>query len=88
MFTRDDLVAPRIILSLGENVKVAAIIDSAQAAWHPAYWEYCKARRVKLDPAALSTAGQEEWRAKYLPTILDPVDEEGCYHPWLYFVLS
>jgi hypothetical protein len=30
---------------------------------------------------------QEEWRDKYLPMILDPVDEETYYYPWLYFVL-
>ncbi|KAK1598224.1 uncharacterized protein LY79DRAFT_655987 [Colletotrichum navitas] len=33
-------------------------------------------------------AAQEEWRTKYLPTILDPVDDETHHHPWLYFVLS
>ena len=30
----------------------------------------------------------EEWYFKYLPMIIDPVDEEKVYHPFLYFVLS
>ncbi|KAK2005649.1 kinase-like protein [Colletotrichum eremochloae] len=87
VFTHNDLVAPNIILSLGQNPKVAAIIDWGQSGWLPAYWEYCKARRVNLNPEVFSNATQEEWRTKYLPTILDPVEEESCYHPWLYFVL-
>lgn len=33
-------------------------------------------------------AFQEDWRVKYLLMILDPVDDETYYHPWLYFVLS
>jgi hypothetical protein len=67
---------------------VAAIIDWAQAGWYPAYWEYCKARWIKVNPAYFEDAFQDDWRAKYLPTILDPVDDETYYHPWLYFVLS
>ncbi|KAK1640656.1 phosphotransferase enzyme family protein [Colletotrichum phormii] len=88
VLTHDDLVPPNVVLSLGLNPKVAAIIDWGQAGWLPAYWEYCKARRVRLNPKFFSDAAQEEWRTKYLPTILDPVDDEAYYHPWLYFVLS
>ncbi|KND93233.1 hypothetical protein TOPH_02478 [Tolypocladium ophioglossoides CBS 100239] len=88
VFTHDDLVAPNILLSPGSNPKVAAIIDWGQAGWYPAYWEYCKARWVRLDPTLFSDATQEEWQTKYLPTILDLVDDETFYHPWLYFVLS
>lgn len=60
----------------------------AQAGWYPTYWVYCKARRVRLDPECVGDAMQEEWRDKYLPMILDPVDDETYYYPWLYFVLS
>ena len=88
MFTHDDLVPPNIILSPGPNPKVVAILDWGQAGWYPAYWEYCKARRVRLDPKYFNDATQEEWHTKYLPMILDPVDNEMYYHPWLYFVLS
>ncbi|KAE8394998.1 kinase-like domain-containing protein [Aspergillus alliaceus] len=87
VFTHDDFVPPNILLSPGPNPGVAAIIDWGQAGWYPAYWEYCKARRVRLDPESFNDAMQEEWRTKYLPMILHPVDE-AIYHPWLYFVLS
>ncbi|ROT37125.1 phosphotransferase enzyme family protein [Sodiomyces alkalinus F11] len=88
VFTHSDLVPPNILLSPGPNPKVEAVIDWAQAGWYPAYWEYCKARRVRLDPECFSDALQEEWRDRYLPRIVDPVDDEMCYHPWLYFVLT
>lgn len=87
VFTHNDLVAPNILLSLGPNPKVVAILDWAQAGWYPAYWEYCKARRVTLLPKHLSNEVQGEWRMKYLPLILEPVNDEMCYHPWLYFVI-
>jgi len=67
---------------------VVAIIDWAQAGWYPDYWEYCKARRVELDSRCISPEVQDEWRVKYLPLIMDVVDEEACYYPWLQFVLS
>ncbi|EEQ33144.1 conserved hypothetical protein [Microsporum canis CBS 113480] len=70
-YTHSDLVAPNIIPSRGPNPKVAAIIDWGQAGWHPAYWEYCKARRVRLEPE-LSDALQEERTITYLPLIMDP----------------
>lgn len=88
MFTHNDLVAPNILLSPGSNPKVAAIIDWGQAGWYPAYWEYCKTWWIRVHPALFDDATQEEWRTKYLPRILDPVDEEACYYPWLYFALS
>ncbi|TQV97344.1 phosphotransferase family protein [Cordyceps javanica] len=88
VFTHADLVAPNILLSTGANPTVVAIIDWAQAGWYPDYWEYCKARRVELDPCCISREVQEEWRFKYLPLVMDVVDEEACYHPWLRFVLS
>ena len=88
VFTHDDLVPPNILLSAGSNPKVAAIIDWGQAGWYPAYWEYCKAKRVRLNPERFSDELQEEWRTKYLPKIMDPVDDVTYYHPWLWFVLS
>lgn len=88
MFTYDDLVPPNILLSRGANPRVEAIIDWAQAGWYPSYWEYCKARRVRLDSEHFNDAMQEEWHTQYLLMILDPVDDETIYHPWLYFVLS
>ncbi|KAI1949003.1 hypothetical protein LOZ12_002726 [Ophidiomyces ophidiicola] len=88
IFTHDDLVPPNILLSRGPNPKVAAVIDWGQAGWYPAYWEYCKARRVRMDPEYFNDATLEEWRTIYLPIILDPVHDETYYYPWLYFVLS
>jgi hypothetical protein len=46
VFTHDYFVAPNILLSPGPNSKVTMIIDWVQTGWYPAYWEYCKARRV------------------------------------------
>jgi serine/threonine protein kinase len=88
VFTHDDLVPPNILLSPGTNPVVAAIIDWGQAGWYPAYWEYCKARRVRPNPEYFDEDLDEEWNTRYLPTILDPVDDETVYHPWLWFVLS
>ena len=88
VFTHDDLVPPNILLSPGPNPAVAAVLDWGQAGWYPAYWEYCKARRVRPNPEYFDEDLDEEWNTKYLPTILDPVDDETVYHPWLWFVLS
>ncbi|CAG7938408.1 unnamed protein product [Penicillium nalgiovense] len=88
VFTHNDLVPPNTPLSPGPNPKVAAIIDFGQAGWYPAYWEYCKGRRVRVDQEHFDNAAQEEWYAKYLPMILDLVDDKGFYHPWLWFVFS
>ncbi|KOS38247.1 hypothetical protein ACN38_g10946 [Penicillium nordicum] len=88
VFTHDDLVPPNILLSPGANLVVAAIIDWGQAGWYPAYWEYCKGRRVRPNPEYFDEALDGEWNTRYLPTVLDPVDDETVYHPWLWFVLS
>lgn len=88
VFTHNDLVPPNILLSPGPNPKVAAIIDWGQAGWYPAYWEYCKARRVRVDPEYFDVSVQEEWHTKYLAMILDPEDDDAYYKPWLWFVLS
>jgi hypothetical protein len=88
VFTHDDLVPPNIMLSSGPNPIVAAIIDWGQAGWYPAYWEYCKARRIRLNPELFDENLDEEWKTRYLPTIVDPVDDETVYHPWLWFFLS
>ncbi|KAJ5092135.1 phosphotransferase enzyme family protein [Penicillium alfredii] len=87
-FTHSDLLPPNILLSPGPTPKVAAIIDWAQAGWYPAYWEYCKARWINLAPEHFDGALLDEWRRKYLPLFLDPVDDETEYHPWVWFVLS
>ena len=88
VFTHDDLVPPNIILSSGPNPVVADAIDWGQAGWYPSYWEYCKARRIGPNPKYFDNDLDEEWKTKYLPTILDTVDNETVYHPWLCFVLS
>lgn len=88
VFTHNDLLPPNVILAPGPSPKVVAIIDWGQAGWYPAYWEYCKARWIRVNPRYFSDISQEHWRVKYLPLILDPVDDETVYHPWLYFVLS
>lgn len=87
-FTHDDLVPVNVLLSSGPSPNVAAVIDWGQAGWYPAYWEYCKARRVAMNPDYFSETLQEEWWKKYLPMILDSLDDETYYHPFLYFVLS
>lgn len=69
---------------------MAAIIDWGQSGWYPAYREYCKARCVGLGMGHpdFNRAFQEEWWAKYILVVLDPVDEKMRWHPWLFFVLS
>ncbi|ODM15357.1 hypothetical protein SI65_09298 [Aspergillus cristatus] len=73
VFTHNDLIPPNILLTHGSNPKVAAIIDCGQSGWYPAYWGYCKARRVGLgmDHPDFNRAFQEEWWAKYMPLVLD-----------------
>ncbi|KAH7026643.1 phosphotransferase enzyme family protein [Microdochium trichocladiopsis] len=88
VFTHADLVAVNIILSHGANPKVAAVIDWEQSGWYPAYWEYCKAHHIRLRSTDFSDVLQDEWQEKYLPMILDPVDDASCYHPWIYFVMT
>ncbi|GKT64343.1 phosphotransferase enzyme family protein [Colletotrichum tofieldiae] len=87
-FTHNDLCPPNILLSPGRHPKVVAILDWGQSGWYPSYWEYCKGRRVGVVDEGFNNALQEEWHAKYLPTVVDVVDDEAYYHPWLYFMLS
>lgn len=88
MFTHNDLVAPNILLSPGPDPKVAAIIDWNQSGWYPAYWEVCKARWVGLVSERFNNAVQEEWRTKYLPRILDSVNDMEYWNPWVFSMLS
>ena len=76
VFIHNDLCPPNILLSPGPNLKVTAIIDWGQSGWYPSYWEYCKGRRVHFDSDDFDTAMQEEWHTKYLPMVLDPMDDE------------
>lgn len=87
VFTHNDLCPPNILLSHGPNPRVVAVIDWAQSGWYPSYWEYCKARQVGLHDENFDAARLEEWHTKYLPLVIDPVDEEEYYHPWLFFML-
>ncbi|KAJ0413504.1 kinase-like domain-containing protein [Aspergillus carlsbadensis] len=88
VFTHNDLVPPNILLTPGPNPRIAAVIDWAQAGWYPAYWEYCKSRRIRTNPDYFDDEVQEEWNTKYLTRILDPVDDEAFYHPFVWFYLS
>ncbi|KAJ5557209.1 hypothetical protein N7494_001124 [Penicillium frequentans] len=64
VFTHDDPVPPNILSSPGTNPVVAAIIDWGQAGWYPAYWEYCKARRVRPNPGYFDDDLDEEWTTR------------------------
>ena len=86
VFTHDDIVPPNIILTSGLNPRVAAAADWGRAGY-PAYWEYCKARWVIPHPGNFSDELEEGWRTRYLPMILDLVDDETIYHLWLYFAV-
>lgn len=74
------------MISAGPNPKVTALLDWTQAGWYPAYWEYCKASRIAVNPKYFPVAFMDEWHS-YLHMILERV-EEAVYNPWLYFVLS
>ncbi|UNI16622.1 hypothetical protein JDV02_003045 [Purpureocillium takamizusanense] len=87
-FTHNSLVAPNILLSPGPQPHVAAVVGWGQAGWYPAYWEYCKARYMSAHPRRWSSVAQEEWQTQYLPSVIDPVDDEVCWRPWLAFALS
>ncbi|GAT21529.1 phosphotransferase family protein [Aspergillus luchuensis] len=63
-------------------------IDDDISGWYPAYWEYCKCRKVQMNAEWFCNEFQEEWRNMYLPLILDPVDDETIYYPWVYFVMT
>ncbi|KAG9254520.1 kinase-like domain-containing protein [Emericellopsis atlantica] len=87
-FTHNDLCPPNILVSYGPNPKVVGIIDWAQSGWYPSYWEYCKARRVGVVDEDFNFAVAEESHTIYQPEVIDPVDNEMFYHPWLYFMLA
>lgn len=88
VFTHNDLCPPNILLSSGRNPTVVAIVDWGQSGWYPAYWEYCKARRVGIVDDNLDLKLQEDWHTRHLPLVIDPVDNELYYYPWLYFMLA
>ncbi|KAH6645375.1 kinase-like domain-containing protein [Truncatella angustata] len=87
-FTHADITPVNILLGPGPQPKVAAILDWGQAGWYPMYWEYCKAHRVTLEPEDFDAASQNAWSERYLPLVVDPVDLEKYYLPWLRFCLS
>lgn len=43
---------------------------------------------MRPDPEYFNDDLDEQWNMRYLPTIVDPVDDESVYHSWLWFVLS
>ena len=86
VFTHNDLVACNILVRRN-SPNLAAIIDWGQAGWYPAYWEYCKARRIDVPDECYSDY-EPEWKREYLPRIISPVDEEEVWHPFLRFGLS
>ncbi|KAK4175363.1 putative pH-response transcription factor [Triangularia setosa] len=88
IFTHGDLVPCNILITEGENPRVAAIIDWAQAGWYPCYWEWCKAKWVMIPQDDMDRAAQEIWKQTYLPLVIDPLSETDIYHPWFYFALS
>ncbi|KAJ6444875.1 multidrug and toxin extrusion protein [Purpureocillium lavendulum] len=88
VFTHNSLVASNILLSPGPHPHLAAIVGWGQAGWYPAYWEYCKARYMSAHPRRLGRQAQDEWQTQYLPSVIDPVDDEVYWRPWLSFALS
>lgn len=85
MFTHSDLCPPNILLSPGSNPQVTAIVDFGQSGWYPWYWEYCKAVKVgRIDEGVFDHTHLEEWRTEYLPLVIDRVDDEKYYYPWLF----
>ncbi|PYH37967.1 phosphotransferase enzyme family protein [Aspergillus neoniger CBS 115656] len=88
VFTHNDLLPPNIMITPGPDPKVAALVDWAQSGWYPAYWECCKCRKVQMNAEWFCNEFQDEWRNMYLPLILDPVDDETIYYPWVYFVMT
>lgn len=87
VFTHNDLVACNILVKRNSS-NLAAIIDWGQAGWYPAYWEYCKARRVSVPDDRFYHDYEPEWKQEYLPKIMSPVDEVKVWHPFLRFALS
>ncbi|KEY74745.1 hypothetical protein S7711_10092 [Stachybotrys chartarum IBT 7711] len=88
VFTHNDIAPPNILLTPGPIPKIAAIIDWTQSGWYPAYWESCKARRIGFLTELMSEELQDEWHDKYLPRIVDMLDDEAYYHPFIRFEQS
>lgn len=89
VFTHNDLCLPNILISQDPDPKVTAILDFEQSGWYPWYWEYCKARRVgRIDKGVFEYVHLEEWATQYLLLVIDPVDDEKYYHPWLFHMPS
>ncbi|KAI1171225.1 hypothetical protein F4777DRAFT_594068 [Nemania sp. FL0916] len=86
VFTHNDLVACNILVRKNSS-NLAAIIDFGQAGWYPAYWEYCKARRIGV-PDKRFHDYEEEWRREYLPKIMSPVDEVKVWYQFVRFAIS
>ncbi|KAI3343332.1 kinase-like domain-containing protein [Ustulina deusta] len=87
VFTHNDLVACNILVAK-TSARLAAVVDWGQAGWYPAYWEYCKARRVNVPDDRFFNEHEQEWKREYLPRIVDVVDEEKVWYPFLRFALS
>ncbi|KAI0469285.1 phosphotransferase enzyme family protein [Xylaria cf. heliscus] len=87
VFTHNDLVACNILVGK-TSARLAAIVDWGQAGWYPAYWEYCKARRVNVPDYRFFNEYEQEWKSEYLPRIVDAVDEETVWYPFLRFAMS
>ncbi|KAK5654573.1 hypothetical protein OQA88_7202 [Cercophora sp. LCS_1] len=85
VFTHGALSLQNIVISTGPNPRIVSILDWSQAGWYPAYWEFCKARRMG--------GAIRDWEATYLPWVLDHgefgVKKWGgmtLCHYWDYFV--
>lgn len=88
VFTHNHLVASNILVSPGPRPRLMALVDWGQAGWYPAYWEYCKARYARAPQRRLSHAPRDELPPSYLALILDPVEAEWYWRPWLYLALT
>lgn len=84
VFTHAALLPPNIMLTPGPRPRIAAIIDWEQSGWYPAYWEYCKVRRINQFPDPVHT----EWVETYVPMLLTPVDEYTVYRGFVAYALA
>lgn len=69
--THGDFHRDNIMVSSKDPSRLLAVVDWAQCAWLPEYWEYMRAwyHGVARDP---------EWAEKWLPRILDSYPEESA----------
>ncbi|KAK3901457.1 hypothetical protein C8A05DRAFT_34862 [Staphylotrichum tortipilum] len=90
VFTHGDVVACNVLVTRGPHPRVAAVIDWAHAGWYPWYWEWCKAKWVRMPDVweEMDDAAQEEWQQRWLPLVVGPLPDEGVYYPWLRFALA